>query len=785
MACAGRGRSAAMADFWANNPDLADDAERLIRQHEDSREKRAGIIGTAPPFGLPSATIAEVRGNIGHGIADFLAHRGDATSPRVLLAGPTGSGKTEMVGRQLPRLIEDDKAEGRPYRVIIMVPAHRLGDQICARYQALGVNAAVYRGRGDPFDGGSTSELCQNMTEVRLAVIAQEEVATAVCDNTKRKTRCPFRDGCKYYEQLDRAIAADCIFIAHNFIFQAVPEQLFANVGTIIIEEDFTPHGVGSVEDLAIGTFDQVHLNRHPVLHGKKHLHEVNYSATADLALLYRKIERALTMAASEESSLRDAINVVGLTADDIKTARVLTWQRKYPSGMYPAMPLTMREAIAQKATHHLTLPRIATVLHALEDLANRAEAPDLLEPDDSIGNGAFSFKAGLLTVHRLKKPDQWLDDLPILIPSASARPDLVPRFFPGIEIVAPLPPALPFQTVHQRLGAFGKEATQKKLAELVAEVRLKSAGKKALVIVHMEHEHAFSRIPGVHTLHHGDVAGDDDFGDVDIVFHIGGPFARPSQIARQASAEAGQLVEKAKPVRTPCVGLLADGSGVRFQRLAYEDTRLQTVHAGIYDQSFVQGGLGRGRGINRSASTPLEIWIYGNVPLPVPVTTIERWRPLGGIEKMVLAGRVYSNAHDMARFYPEVFPSWEAAAHVNRRWADIGTAAHDLIAGLPEAWVRVIWQPNGQGHKRRYALAPRSTVNTLRGEILHEFPDGFATWAVAPFTPGAGRRRPLEESAYSGKEISFPEYADSSPTILGLGGEPERGGPPAWPPDG
>jgi hypothetical protein len=57
----------------------------------------------------------------------------------------------------------------------------------------------------------------------------------------------------------------------------------------------------------------------------------------------------------------------------------------------------------------------------------------------------------------------------------------------------------------------------------------------------------------------------------------------------------------------------VADGNGVQFERLAYEDTRLQAVHAGIYDQSFVQGGLGRGRGINRSANSPLEIWIYGN----------------------------------------------------------------------------------------------------------------------------------------------------------------------------
>jgi hypothetical protein len=249
-------------------------------------------------------------------------------------------------------------------------------------------------------------------------------------------------------------------------------------------------------------------------------------------------------MAASEQSTLRDALRTVALTADDIKAARTLTWQRKCSREMYPGMPLGARQALAERAQHHLTLPRIATVLHALEDLANEGETtPDMFEGGDDTGggNGAFSFDGGaFVTVHRLKKPDDWLAKLPILIPSASARPDLVPRFFPEIEIVAPPPPALPFQTVHQRLGAFGKEAPQKKLPDLVAEVRLKSAGKTALVIVHMEHEHAFWGIPGVRTLHHGDVAGDDDFGAVDIVFHIGGPFARPKQIARQTSAEAG-----------------------------------------------------------------------------------------------------------------------------------------------------------------------------------------------------------------------------------------------------
>jgi putative DNA primase/helicase len=236
----------------------------------------------------------------------------------------------------------------------------------------------------------------------------------------------------------------------------------------------------------------------------------------------------------------------------------------------------------------------------------------------------------------------------------------LVRQFLPSLEVHASPAPALPHQTVRQYLGAFGKNALRKKkkLDELVTQVRIEAElfGRKTLVITHLEHERAFACVPNTRTLHFGDVAGDDDFGDVDFVFSTGGPFAPTDDIAKQASAEAGRLIDPAKPVRTPCVGLLADGRGVQFERLAYVDPMAQAVLEGTYDQAFVQGALGRGRGINRGAATPLEIGICGNVPLPVAVDAITRWRPASRLAKMLLAGFVPLNAADMARFYPELF---------------------------------------------------------------------------------------------------------------------------------
>ena len=129
-----------------------------------------------------------------------------------------------------------------------------------------------------------------------------------------------------------------------------------------------------------------------------------------------------------------------------------------------------------------------------------------------------------------------------------------------------------------------------------------------------------------------------------------------------------------------------------RFDRLAYEDRAAQAIHARIYDQSFVQGGLGRGRGINRTADTPLEIRILGNVPLPVPIHSIDRWRPINRIAKMLLRGAVHLNAGDMHCFYPNLFPSTDAAAQAIHRWngrAALITEVQRLARQLPDSWVR------------------------------------------------------------------------------------------------
>ena len=172
----------------------------------------------------------------------------------------------------------------------------------------------------------------------------------------------------------------------------------------------------------------------------------------------------------------------------------------------------------------------------------------------------------------------------------------------------------------------------------------------------------------------------------------------------------------------------MEDGTGVQFERMAYEHPAAQAVHEAIYDQAFVQGGLGRGRGINRSVTTPLEIFIYGNVPLPVPLASLSRWQP--NRERILLADRgAHSNARDLFHFCGDAFPNEEAAAKWRQRNPFDEDRIRILIADDPRSYSKVTWQPNGQGQKVRRSIVPTAAVGALRRAALSSFRSGLRTW--------------------------------------------------------
>ncbi len=326
---------------------------------------------------------------------------------------------------------------------------------------------------------------------------------------------------------------------------------------------------------------------------------------------------------------------------------------------------------------------------------------------------------------------------------------------FPNATVVNPPAVGAPHRRVIQYLGASGRVGARRKLRDIATLVELHAAtGRPVLVIAVLELmtelREALGHLPNVHLRHHGAIVGSDNFGDVGSVIVIGGLFPKPADVARMATPLAGELVAPVPPVRSSAFALLADGSGVEFPVWRYENPHAEAVHAGIYGGSIFQAG-GRARGLLRTASNPVTEVYFDNWPLPMPVDELAPWPRDWRLQRMLARGYVpLSNAADLARAHPDLFPSRGAA----KQWRWRCGGATELLEQarrlaeeyLPGPWLRLTWRPGGQGQKpRAFDLVRRDRIDSVHRWIEREFP-GVAAWHAELFCAGAGGVVPAEK---------------------------------------
>jgi hypothetical protein len=437
---------------------------------------------------------------------------------------------------------------------------------------------------------------------------------------------------------------------------------------------------------------------------------------------------------------------------------------------MWPGMPPEQRRAVAKQAAAIDPILRSqATLFYALEAAAPADESDLLADLDarcgvESGGNlgaadsavlmpdphaGAVAVEGGTVTIFRQKEVATWLKGLPVLIASATAKPDRLRRFFPTLQHTPAPAVAMPYVTIRQMHGGWGKRAMRRRIKALIARARFEMLGMGAdgLVIVQKEFAEAFRKaLPGVHVLHYGALIGADVFRDVRKVLIIGGPFPTNEQIAERASCETGRIVPVEAPVPTPYRGLLSTGEGFEGSRMAYRDPAAQRVLEAAYDSAVIQA-IGRPRGINRGPENPVEIVVCVNVPLPYPVDAIGRMRPLTTIEKLFETGIVPSGGAGMHRFWPEIVPSAEAGRSAKHRIGGDGAlhAAMRRHAGrMPWATDQVIYQPPGRGFGPRHMYVARPQLAEAKAIAEREFGE-LVRWEVRPFSDGC---RPLDPTA-------------------------------------
>ena len=775
-----RGLTFAMATPWAeprgDKSDFNDvlQAGGLAAVVARIREAVLALDGLQATEGgpVPTQTIEAVRQHQTRDLYDFLMRRIPAEgqpAPAWLVDGATGTGKTETILTMLPDVVYFDKAKRRPSRVAYLTPTGRHAAEIAERNAEISAAAdhplrsAIVRGRGEL--------TCQAMPAVGLALRAGADVKDAVCGAaTKLDQQCEHRTSCGYFRQLDPARDADLMILPHDYLTRELPDtRLGDNIGLVVIDEDPTPaltstvtvpramlNAAASTSVLTDGQFDD--------------------EATTDLEDLYRRMREALAALATGVP-LPQGLREAALTRTALLRAKDLTWRRKVTPDMTPAMSLAARRSVMREVEANHGLPLIASLIKAMLAVVPDDAAPEF---DLTAPAGRIRIEGDDAIVIEDKPIARWLRDKPVVILSATADPTVLRRFFANLEAPHQPLPAMPHVTIHQHLTGTGKRALRGKIEDVALWMRLEAAGRPALLVNQLAQDERLRELlpNNFVSLHHGDVAGDNRFGHVELQFIIGAPTMAPQDTADRASAAAGFIVPAKSLEMVPARVTFPDGTGAAYERPGYRDPLLHAAHRHVHDGALNQA-IGRGRGVNRTASNPLITHIIGYGEQAYPVDTISLWRRPDRVMRMADAGIIATNAAAMLAQHPDQFSSYEAAEKYLARSggaAGIEARARQIVAGLPEPWVRATVQPQGQGYRKRDYFVATRKIDELRDSL-----GPLALFEVRRFT--AGRRTPGHRLLDIFQDMSGSLQADHP--LTGFDTQKPASRPPRAPPDG
>ena len=675
------------------------------------------------------------------------AHRGPldfnivaraALPPLLGLPVDVGLGKTSSARAAIAVLIASSGLGKR--KVVYAVPRHDLGAEQVAAFEALGLSTMLWKGRTapDPTDDNPDRLMCLDPEATSDALEIEHPVEQSCCKvkNGAELLLCPQFHDCGYQRQMPLAQAAQVIVCAHDSLFHMKP-QAIGEVGLLVIDEAFWQSGLRGLDGKATLTQDGLEPGRTSLTcyTGKG---KMDVGATADLIAARERLCKALRV--TEPGPLRlGLLEAVGLTPDDCRHAATLERRRMRDAGLLPGMsPVERRkriEAVLPPAGEPWAPPgRCATLwLILAEALENGHEAAgaDLVHEMTEAG----SLRALRL---RWRSPMRtgWAARAPILHLDATLRPELVQTYLPRIDIGTPVAARQLHVRVRQVTGSptsaraltpgpdapeRDRKAAATRLRDLRAWIDLRArqcrrpgqtidllvVGQKAAIDALRS-----AGLPGrVEAVHFNALSGLDRWGGIGGMVVLGRTLPAPRTVELIAAALTGR-VPAPNPQDAgwwyPMVEHRVRLAGARTAPLAMEthaDPIAEAVRWCICEGELIQA-MGRGRGVNRSAATPLEIDLLTDVVLPVTVDALVPWSDLRPTRRdlMALTGIVLENAADMAACFPELWSS-AAAAHQDRARSVTNCYYRDLYnSQMSQSSAEVTYRPEGAGHR------PRST---------------------------------------------------------------------------
>ena len=713
-------------------------AEAIARFMEDVRHWWAGVddpVASPPASGAGEAAP--------HPFLDF----NDVQMPPPLLGLPVdvGLGKTSATREAIAGLIASRAIGGR--KVVFAVPRHDLGAEQVAAFRKMGVSAMLWKGRTapDPVPHNTEQLMCLDPGAPFDALEVEHPVEQSCCKLRQDGVTllCPLYGKCGYQRQKPLAMESDVIVCAHDSLFHMKAEAI-GTVGLLVIDEGFWQAGLRGLDGKAKLTLDGLEpVRSSPACYDSKNkLHIAN---TADLVATRMKLWKALHV--SEPGVLRHGLlAATGLTVEECQVAAALERRRLRDAGLLPGMDPAERRARIAKIMPPDGMPwappgRCAIlwliIAEALES-ANDAAGVELFHERTEAG----SVKS-LRLRWRSRLRSGWAAGVPILHLDATLRSELVEPYLPLIEVgalVAARQPHVRARQVTQsptsakaltplaEAPARDQKAAANHLRDLMAWIRLRARQCRRtgadvdVLVIGQKAAIGALRAKGlpqkVDAVHFNGLSGLDRWGGVRCLIVLGRTLPAPTTAEWSAVAINGRV-----PLRNPEDAgwwyplserriRLASGRTLPLMVETHADPIAEAIRWSICEGELIQA-IGRGRGVNRTAETPLEIDLVTDAVLPLIVQEVVTWQQIrpSRHDLMALDGVVLENAADMARCFPDLWPSRDAAKKDSQRR---GTNCYykDLYnSKLSPSSAWVTYQPEGAGQRARTALFDTSII--------------------------------------------------------------------------
>ena len=725
----GRGRSGS-TEPWSPG-DAQQKVTDKLRLHRDGRlPGRLPLPVPAPFEEPPTGDVAEARERLDVTLRDAFSainawHGGktDQTArPVIGIRATFGLGKSTAARAAIITWMEERQTSGRAARVLIVTPSHDLAEEAALLWRACWASTAVLRGYNarDPISG---TPMCRDYVMVKMAVRSGQNIERSACQ-AKPSGTCRHFATC--LKQLNRREVAEAeVVIAPYDVLYTGLDSGRTPFALIVIDEACWPRAVRNDDSLTIADFAAAGALNEPVSTDQV----IDTGDAVDLRAFNQYLAEVLETA---EPGPLDAGTIARsqLTRSDCRrVASILRTQRPNPQ-LSPGMP-EQKRAIAAEAVRKAELALIlADIWDAVAALLSGEPGGIVLRITGEVGSPSRK-----VVLHGLRRLHRGFSNVPVLHLDGTLRSDLARRILPDLTVTS-IEVGQPHATINLVIGSFGKSALcprphgdtedqhrRRRLDDCVTYVAWQAAAAapgRTLVVTYKDIEPVFRAIPGVETGHFNAIAGLDRFRDVAKLIVIGRPLPSESDLAGLTASVFGRYPDEG--YRKECRSVrLVSGESASVMVVAHAVPDAELLRAAICDDEVIQA-IGRGRGINRTPDTPLDIHVLANLALPLPHHAVTTWEAVVPdlLQRMLLSGLAVDSPADAAALHPALFTSAEQAKKAFERTAFKGQAPlRDIYKGLSlksaryrrsgrgRSWQRVWWL-TGSAEQARQRLEAR-----------------------------------------------------------------------------